>query len=183
LTINIWDLKSEKKIVDLKSQNGASELAFRHQTNQLYVFSKAAPKVRIFELAPKQLIRQANSHNALSLSHLSATQLAAYNLESLLDLYPSNESKLIATRETWQIKAFADLAAKQAEGSNILSRVEAPYARANRLYTAALVLQDEPLIRMDYAKMLRNWAAVYRDDGQEPKAKDLETRADKLWKP
>lgn len=105
--------------------------------------------------------------------------------ETLLDLHPDNEAKLIATREVWQIKAFADLAAAQAGGSNVLSRVEAPYARANRLYATALVLQDELLILMDWAKMLRKWAAVYRDDGKEGKgkAKELETKAaDRLWK-
>ena len=64
----------------------------------------------------------------------------------------------------------------------MLSRVEAPYARANRLYAAALALQDELLIKMDWAKMLRKWAAVYRDDGKEGKAKELEAKADGLWK-
>ena len=64
----------------------------------------------------------------------------------------------------------------------MLSRVEAPYARANRLYAAALGLQDEQLIRMDWAKMLRKWASVYRDDGKEGKAKELEAKADGLRK-
>ena len=111
------------------------------------------------------------------LAGLTAEQLTAFNLESLLDQHPDNEQKLLATREVWQIKAFADLAAAQAGGSNILSRVEPPYARADRLYAAALALQDEKLIRMDYAAMLRRWAEVYRADGQEKKAKELEARA------
>jgi NADH pyrophosphatase NudC (nudix superfamily) len=51
---------------------------------------------------------------------------------------------------------------------------EAPYARANRLYAEALALQDELLIRMDWAKMLRKWAAVYRHDGKKGKARELE---------
>ena len=116
------------------------------------------------------------------LSGLDAVQLASYNLESLLDLHPDNEAKLIATREVWQIKAFADLAAAQAGGSNVLSKVDAPYARAERLYAAALALQDEPLIRMDYAKMQRRWAEVYEADGLKEKAGALRAKADGLWK-
>ena len=34
---------------------------------------------------------------------------------------------------------------------------------------------------LPYAKMLRNWAAVYHSDGQEKKAKELNDRADRLW--
>jgi len=49
-------------------------------------------------------------------------------------------------------------------------------------YAAAFALQDEPLIRQDYAAMLRRWAEVYRSDGQESKAKELEGKADGLWK-
>ena len=64
----------------------------------------------------------------------------------------------------------------------MLSRVEAPYARADRLYTAALALQDEPLIRMDYAKMLRRWAEMYEADGLKEKAGALRAKADGLWK-
>jgi hypothetical protein len=35
---------------------------------------------------------------------------------------------------------------------------------------------------MGWAKMLRKWAAVYLDDGKEGKAKELEGKADGLWK-
>ena len=105
----------------------------------------------------------------------------AYSLEALLDQQPDNEQQLIATGEVWQIKAFADLHANEAAGSNILEKVAPQYARADRLYAAALALQDEPLIRQDYAGMLRRWAEVYRSDGQERKAEELEGRADELW--
>jgi len=44
--------------------------------------------------------------------------------------------------------------------------------------TIALALQDERLIRQDYVEMLRRWAAVYKSDGQERKAKVLEEKAD-----
>ena len=109
-------------------------------------------------------------------------QLQPYNLDALLDQHPGNEQKLIATGEVWQIKAFADLAAAQAGGSSVLARVAPLYARAERLYAAALALQDELLIRMDYAKMLRRWAEVYQSEGQEKKAGALQAKADGLWK-
>jgi len=66
-------------------------------------------------------------------------------------------------------------------GSNILSRVAPHYARTARLYAAALALQNEELIRQDYAKMLRNWSSVYRSDGQENKAMELKAKADGIW--
>ncbi len=109
-------------------------------------------------------------------------QIQQYNLDALLTQHSDNEQKLIATKEVWQIKAFADLAASQAGGSNILSKVEPIYARADRLYAAALALQDELLIRMDYAKMLRRWAAVYKSEGMVDRAGELVGKADGLWK-
>src|SRR5690606_13931143 len=114
-------------------------------------------------------------------AELILPQLQKYHLQNLLNLRPENEAKLIATKEEWQIKAFADLDASEAAGSNILERGEPLYARADRLYTAALELQDEELIRRDYSKMLKSWAAVYQSDGQERKAKELEEKADGLW--
>lgn len=111
---------------------------------------------------------------------LTLFQLKQYKLETLLDQHPDNEQRLIATGEVWQIKAFADLHANEASGSNILEKVNPQYARAERLYAAALALQDEPLIRRDYADMLRRWAGVYRSAGQAGKAKELEGRADGL---
>jgi hypothetical protein len=35
---------------------------------------------------------------------------------------------------------------------------------------------------MDYAKMLRNWAEVYKSNGMEEKAKEKWDKADGLWK-
>lgn len=176
-TAKIWDVKTGKLISTLIGHNyHVLDLAFSPNGKNLATASlDGTAKIWDISLDSRKKIPW--------LSPLSVAELRKLNLETLLDLHPNNESKLIATRETWQIKAFADLAAQQAAGSNVLSKVATPYARANRLYAAALALQDEPLIRMDYAKMLRNWAAVYRDARQETKAKELEAKADKLWKP
>ena len=102
-------------------------------------------------------------------------QLQQYNLDALLDQQPNNEAKLISTNEVWQITAFADLAVKQAtSGNNLLARVERLYARAGRLYAAALWLQEEGYIRQKYRAMLENWAKVYRENGMEGKALEVE---------
>lgn len=71
----------------------------------------------------------------LLLASLTLPQLTAYNLESLLDQHPDNEEKLIASGETWQIAAFADLYAEKIAKS--LPR-RADYERAQRLYAACL---------------------------------------------
>ncbi|MDX2070880.1 MAG: WD40 repeat domain-containing protein [Haliscomenobacter sp.] len=176
----IWDLQSGKQTLSLEGHTASvSSVAFSPDGKWL-VTGSDDNSAKIWEIAPDGIIREANKNRHLSL--LSGPQLIAYNLETLLDLHPDNEAKLIATHEVWQIKAFADLAAAQAGGSNVLSRVEAPYARAERLYSAALALQDEPLIRIDYATMLRRWAEVYQADGLEGKAAALRVKADGLWK-
>ena len=71
----------------------------------------------------------------LPLAHLTLPQLTAYNLENLLDQLPDNEANLIATGETWQIAAFADLYADKVAKS-LPRRVD--YERAQRLYAACL---------------------------------------------
>ena len=124
------------------------------------------------------LIRHAQENR---LAGLTLPQLQAYNLELLLDFHPDNETKLIATREVWQIKAFADLAAEQAGSSTVLVKVEPSFARAERLYAAALALQDEVFIRENYADTLRRWAEVCKSNRQEDKAKELEAKADGVW--
>lgn len=184
-TAKIWDLKSTISTHTLKGQSiPVQSIAFSPDGKMLGTgsgdFLKNNNYAEIWEVSADGLIRRWRETGPQAA--LTLPQLQQYSLEALLTLHPDNETKLIATRETWQIKAFADLAASQAAGSNILARVEPHYARAERLYAAALDLQDELLIRMDYAKMLRSWAAVYRSDGLEGKAGALEAKADGLWK-
>ncbi|MBK6997433.1 MAG: hypothetical protein IPH31_21935 [Lewinellaceae bacterium] len=134
--------------------------------------------VKIWDLNLDVLIRHAQENR---LAGLTLPQLQAYNLELLLDFHPDNETKLIATREVWQIKAFADLAAVQAAGSTILSNVEPSFARAERLYAAALALQDEVFIRENYADALRRWAVVCKSNGLEGQGSSLEAKAKWGW--
>ena len=114
-------------------------------------------------------------------SAISANDLEDYGLENLLAIHPENESKLIATGEVWQIKAFADLAASRTGSQNIFAKVNLEYERADRLYKVALDLEDVELIRLRYAEMLRNWAEACRSEGLEAKSKELMERADTIW--
>ena len=184
-TAKIWDLESGKSLITLKGYNyPIYSVAFSPDGKRLaagggtvYIEDNTA---KIWELTADALIQR--WHSMSRPAGLNLHYLQQYNLETLLDLHPNNEAKLIATGEIWQIKAFADLAAAQAGGSNVLSKVSPSYARAERLYAAALALQDELLIRMDYANMLRRWAEVYQSDGLEKKAAALRAKADRLWK-
>jgi len=173
-TAKIWDLEKGKVFLSLRGHTSwLNTMAFSPEGECLATGS-ADRTSTIWQLTPSGLIHRWQKTGPQA--SLILPQLQQYNLEALLDQKPGNIDALLATREVWQIKAFADLAA-QAGGSNILSKVEPSYARADRLYAAVLALQDEKLIRMDYAAMLRRWAEVYRADGQEKKAKELEAKA------
>lgn len=174
----IWDLESGRAVLTLAGCSDiVSSVTFSPDGKHL-VTGSVDNTLKIWEITADGCIEVAH-HNRLAI--LIQSQLFAYNLQNLLDQHPDNEQKLISTGEVWQIKAFADLYAKDAAGSNILDKVNPQYTRSERLYAAALVLQDEPLIRHDYAAMLRRWAQVCRSDGQEAKAKELDSRADGLW--
>jgi len=67
---------------------------------------------------------------------LIASQLYDNGLGNLLDVYPNNESILLATRETWQIAAFADLYTQKIAQTGFPQKAD--YERAQRLYRACL---------------------------------------------
>ncbi|MFN0036949.1 MAG: NACHT and WD repeat domain-containing protein [Saprospiraceae bacterium] len=184
-TAKIWDLETGKALMTLEGhRKTVYSVAFSPDGKTLATGAGDIlgndNTVKIWEITGDGLIRRWQETGPQA--DLTLSQLQHYNLENLLDQHPDNEQKLLATREVWQIKAFADLAAAQAGGSNILTRVTPLYARAERLYAAALALQDERLIRQDYAKMLRRWAEVYRSEGMADKVRELEEKADGLWK-
>ncbi|MFN0212776.1 MAG: WD40 repeat domain-containing protein [Saprospiraceae bacterium] len=180
-TAKIWDLESGKETMSLSEHSSKVwSVAFSPDGKRLAT-GAGDNTAKIWVLTPEGWWDSPKGRGR-RLAGLEAAHLTAFSLEKLLDQHLGNEQKLIATREVWQIKAFADLAASQAGGSNILSKVEPIYAPAERLYAAALALQDELLIRMDYAKMLRRWAGVYKSEGQTEKAAELEGKADGLWR-
>ncbi len=178
--IRVWEPHTGKLLLDLQGDTSPVWcVAFRPDGRQL-AYGCVNHSIGIGELGGEGLIHRWQTTGPQA--PLLLPQLQQYNLESLLDLHPDNEQKLIATRETWQIKAFADLAAAQAAGSNVLARVEPHFARADRLYAAALALHDEPLIRQDYAALLRRWAEVCAAEGLASRAAELKKEAGELWK-
>ena len=180
-TVKVWDLHTRKEILSLQRAKHDNCLSVVFSPDGKYLVAGfQSGKIMIWAIAPDDLVRQFYSGGFRA--PLLRPQLQQYGLESLLDLRPDNEQKLIDTRETWQIKAFADLAAAQAAGSNILAGVEPYFARADRLYAAALALQDEPTVRQAYAAMLRRWAEVCTAEGLASRAAELINKAGGLWK-
>lgn len=177
-SFKIWDVFSGKLLIT-RSENLPRINCVKFTSDGSNLVGEIGDKVKAWAFSGKELIRRWNVTGFQS--SLMSQQLQTYGLEKLLDQKSGNEQKLIASGELDQILSFANLAASQASSSNILSRVEPHYARADRLYAAALALQDEALIRMDYAKMLRRWAEVYQSDGLEAKAAELNAKADGLW--
>jgi WD40 repeat protein len=177
--VKIYDSESGEALVTLEGDSSNVQGVSFSQDGQKLITIAGDNTAKIWEINSDNLIKEWQKGGVQST--VSLAQLQQYNLYTLLSLHLDNEDKLINSGEVWQIKAFADLSASQAAGSNILSRVEPHYARADRLYAAALALQDEELIRMDYAKMLRRWAEVCKSDGLESRAADLINKADGLW--
>jgi WD40 repeat protein len=178
-TAKIWDLQSGKVIYSLEgNEDNVSSAVFSPDGLQLATLSDG--KVKLWELSGAGLIDRWYATGPSA--ELIAPQLQQYNLESLLDQQAGNETRLISTGDVQQIIAFADLASAQASGSNLLAQVEPHYSRADRLYAAALHLQDSEVIRQEYSRMLRRWAMVYASDGLKSRAAELESKADGLWK-
>jgi WD40 repeat protein len=178
-TAKIWDLESGKASLTLEGhREGVRSVAFSPDGSRLATGSDDGP-AKIWELTPQGCLGVGGRDRRLA--GLILPQLSAYGLEGLLDQLPGSEDRLIATGEVWQIKAFADLHAKEAAGSNILEKVNPQYARAERLYAAALALQDEAATRQDYAEMLRRWAAVYRAEGRTAEEQARLEKAQRLW--
>ena len=82
-------------------------------------------------------------------------QLSGYGLENLLDLKPGNETILLASGNTWQIAAFADLYADKIAKS---LPQKADYARAKRLYQACLAEDvDKEYFEKKLAELEKVW--------------------------
>ncbi len=140
-TVKIWDLIRGKAAMTLKGYtNRVLSVAFSSD-GKLLATKSTNNLVKIWALAPKMVsvgvvgYKDTTDVTMLPLANLTLPQLTTYGLETLLDQLPSNEEKLIATGQVWQIAAFADLYADKIAKS--LPR-RADYERAQRLYAACL---------------------------------------------
>ena len=172
--IKVFNIKTGKEVFSIDSDEARKVVFFPDGKRMATSWGT----FRIWELYPEAIIRLAEKTDRVA--EVTVNQLEEFGLDALLDQYPANEQKLVASGEVWQIVYFAERYDHQTRGIGILDRVDPLYARADRLYTAALVLQDERYIRKKHAAMLKRWAELCRDNGQEAKAKDLEARAAKL---
>lgn len=181
-TAKIWNLESGKTVLTLEGHTSwINSVAFSPDGQRLVTGSMDS-KAKIWQLEPNNLI--AHAFKIRRPASLLFSSLLANNLETILELHPDNEQKLIATGEAWQIVHFAELTENQARnGIPTLTRVEPLYARADRLYSAALaLLPGERYILEAQSAMLRRWAEVCKSDGLEAKAAELNAKADRLWK-
>lgn len=169
----IWDLKNFDPCLSLRGSN----VAFLDGGKRLAT-GISSGSIVFWDLVGTSIIRAWKEE---ALCSISPVMLKKYKLENLLTLHPENEAKLIATKELWQIKAFADLEASQAASSNVLENVSPHYERASRLYTAALALEDVAISRTSYGRLLRRWAEVCRMEGLDTKALELEAKANEIW--
>jgi len=145
-TAKIWDLATGKASLTLEGHTySVRSVAFSpdgsrlatgsyDNTAKIWEVTSTSSLAKLAKTGVTWRTPDSTTH-LLLLASLTLPQLTAYNLESLLDQHPDNEEKLIASGETWQIAAFADLYAEKIAKS--LPR-RADYERAQRLYAACL---------------------------------------------
>jgi WD40 repeat protein len=176
----IWDFEKGNKIVMTLKGHSDRVLSFAFSPDGKRLATGSEDNtVRIWEITALGCIGVGSRKR--NLAGLVFQELLEYNLADILNQLPENDDELIKTNNPWQIKAFADLLADRAGSSNVLKEENPKFARASRLYDAALAIQDEPLIRRDYAEMVRAWARLNASEGKEKKAKELRHKADELW--
>ena len=166
-TAKIWDLNTGKAALTLEGHTSSvKSVAFSPDGTRLATGSDDET-AKIWEITSNSSLKalgsmrvncavpNAGGNFQLPIAHLIASQLSAYGLDNLLDQHPDNEQKLIATNETWQIAAFANLYAEKIAKS--LPK-RADYERAQRLYAACLRSGvEEEYFRGKVAELERVW--------------------------
>lgn len=134
LPLNIYDASSGALLYSFKGPEFCDAMQFSSDGKTLFAIDGPNAQLHTWHLDGDALVRQWQQTGPQA--HLSLEQLKLYNLENLLDLHSDNEAKLLATRETWQIAAFADLYAEKLTLDSAPKRAD--YQRAKRLYEACL---------------------------------------------
>jgi WD40 repeat protein len=132
--IKLWDSQTGKLFMTLEGHaESVLGVAFSPIGNHLASASKDG-MIYIWNLNIAECQEQIVARHPISVINLSKLQL--FELDQLLDQIPDNEEKLLATHETWQIAAFADLYALKVSQSSYPKQNE--YEHALRLYETCL---------------------------------------------
>lgn len=138
-TVIIWDLALKEEIIKLKHFTDFVEGVAFSPDGKLLAANSRDGTVKIWKMDESAVILSAHKYG---LAELTLSQLKEYKLENLLDEYPDNESKLIATHETWQIAAFADLYADKILKTGFPKKED--FERALRLYDYCIKSGEAP---------------------------------------
>jgi WD40 repeat protein len=132
--LKMWDIAATQALVMPRgSRAEITEVVFSPDGKHLAAGSYDHNAI-IWDLSPDTLLLRWLAEGQQA--HLNLSQIQQYGLEPLLNIHPDNEQKLLATRETWQIAAFADLYAQQLAQTGFPKKED--YERALRLYRACL---------------------------------------------
>ena len=175
--LKVWDMKSGKELMELKAHQGnVWGVAFSPDGQRLASCADDNTAI-VWTVDAAALIKRWHSKNCTAKLPLLLHDVDNYGVASLLDVRPDNEVKLIETRETWQIAAFADLVAGQATGGNTLAGVRGYYDRADRLYHAALQIDPNAFLALKRCHLLLRYAGTSLANAQTEQAYALATEA------
>jgi WD40 repeat protein len=152
-TAKIWNVVTGKEIVTLSLHEWqVGSATFSPDGKRLATTSGIT---KIWDLSPDGWRSTPKGHGRRFAS-LTVDQLTAFGLEKLLDQDPGNEQRLLATHETYQIAAFADLYAQKISETGFPQKTD--YERATRLYQACLDSGvDNAYFQIKMADLKRIW--------------------------
>ncbi|MBP6827565.1 MAG: hypothetical protein KA165_13470, partial [Saprospiraceae bacterium] len=171
-SVRVWDWKANKPVFTLNGHYDAVvTMAFSTDGKQLATAS-ASGEAFVWDLFADSLV--AKWHDSGPSAALSAGSLNSLGLEVLLDFHTQNETNLIATAETAQITAFADLELQAFIPLGDTAVAAARFGRADRLYSAARAIRDQRYYRDKHHDVLLKWAQFCQSSGQFLQAGQLQ---------
>ena len=134
-TAKIWNLGSNEAIMTLEGHSKSVKgIAFSPDGKQVATGAFEGT-VKIWDIDAETIIQKLKSQRRLAT--LTCPQLDLWGLKSLLSIRDGNEDRLRQTGEAWQIAAFADLYAQNAQNGDAEGN-SSDHTRAIRLYKKAV---------------------------------------------